>query len=334
MMMSLNRLSKPGSIALLLLFMVFACSKNAGTGSDIGPVTVKAAISKDKITIGDKVDFHLLIETKGDIKHNPVDLSPYLQAFEIKDHVQKGPDKKWGKTVTEYRLVLTTFTTGNYEIPEIAVRYLDKDSVEKEVKSNKIILVVEPVKSNPNDKDDVRDIKAPLTIPHSFWFWLFTVIIPLLAIGAYLLVRYLRSRNVNKIMEDAQPKRPAHEIAYERLIKLKVLKLVEEGKVREHYYLLSEIIRGYLESRFKLPVVERTTSEAYKEILDSGKMKRKEVTIVKDFLEECDLVKFAKAIPEAAKIEEDYETGTSIVDMTKPAPVVLEPEFKSGGAKV
>ncbi|OGF44243.1 MAG: hypothetical protein A2452_05550 [Candidatus Firestonebacteria bacterium RIFOXYC2_FULL_39_67] len=333
MKMSLNRLSKPAVISILIFFTGFACSKSANTGSVAEPVTARATISKDKINIGDKVDFRLLIEAKGDIKQSPVDLSLYLQAFEIKDHIQKGPEKRWGKTVTEYRLVLTTFTTGNYEIPEISVKYTDKDSLEKEVKSNKIILVVEPVKSNPNDKDDIRDVKKPLTIPHSFWFWLFTVILPLIAIAAFFLVKYLKSGNVSKIMEKAEPARPPHETAYERLSKLKELKLVEEGKIREHYYILSEIIRGYLEARYELPVVERTTSEAYKEMLDSGKIKRKEVTIVKDFLEECDLVKFAKVIPESTKIEEDYGMGISIVDMTKVIPVI--PELSTGGgAKV
>lgn len=326
-----NRLSKPGYIFILLLFAGFACSKNAGTGST-EPVSAKATVSKDKITIGDKVDFHLVIEAKKDVKLRPVDLSQYLQAFEIKDHTQKGPDKKWGKAVTEYRLVMATFTTGNYEIPEIAVTYTDKDGAEKEVKSNKIILVVESVKSNPNDKDDVRALKPPETIPRSFWFWLFTVILPVSAVAGYLIYRYIKSRNIAKVMEKAEPLRPPHETAFERLAKLKELKLPEEGKVREHYYILSEIIREYLEARFELPVVERTTAEAYKELTASGKLKRAEATVIKDFLEECDLVKFAKAIPAIEKISEDYNSGVDIVDRTKVIPEPVTAEL-AGGAK-
>ncbi|MFH1073598.1 MAG: hypothetical protein V1752_00775 [Candidatus Firestonebacteria bacterium] len=328
-----NRLSKPAVTLILVVFAGFACSRNANTAAVTEPVTVKATISKDKITIGDKVDFRLLIEAKGDVKQSPVDLSPYLQAFEIKDHVQKGPEKKWGKFITEYRLVLTTFTSGNYEIPEISVKYTDKGGAEKEVKSGKIILVVEPVKSNPGDKDDVRDIKPPLTLPHSFWFWLFTVILPLAAIGTFFLIRYLKSGNVSRVMEKTELKRPPHETAYERLAKLKELNLVEQGKIREHYYILSEIIRVYLEARYELPVVERTTSEAYKEMLASKKLKRKEATIVKDFLEECDLVKFAKAVPEAVKIDADYVTGASIIDMTKVLPAIPD-TAANGGVKI
>ena len=57
MMMSLNRLSKPVIITLAILFAGFACSKSANNPSTAAPVTVKATISKDKITIGDKVEF-------------------------------------------------------------------------------------------------------------------------------------------------------------------------------------------------------------------------------------------------------------------------------------
>ena len=147
-----------------------------------------------------------------------------------------------------------------------------------------------------------------------------------------MVLRHLRARNSGNILINSEPARPPHEIAYERLSKLKELKLIEQEKIKEHYYLLSEIIRGYLEARFELPIVERTTSEAYKEMVGSAKLKRKEVTLIKDFLEECDLVKFAKMLPEAKEIDSDFEKGVSIVDLTKfiPQPVVT-PGMGQGG---
>ncbi|MEI7904454.1 MAG: hypothetical protein WCI43_03450, partial [Candidatus Firestonebacteria bacterium] len=256
-----------------------------------------------------------------------------LSSFEIKDHIQKGPYKNWGKTKLEYNLVLTTFTTGNYEIPEIKVKYTDADGTEKEAATTGLVLQVESVKSGPEDKDDIRDIKPPLTLPLSFWFWFFTLILPALAAAGYFLYRYLSSKRQEKIMGKPEPSRPPHEVAYERLNKLKELKLIEQEKVKEHYLLLSEIIRSYLEARFEIPVVERTTSEAYAELMDSGKLKRKEVTLVKDFLEECDLVKFAKMIPEYAKTDADYAAGVSIVDLTRFVPPPPEPAA-TGGAQL
>ena len=321
----LNRLSKRVTLLLILAGIAFS--------ADAGPVTVKASLSKDRITIGDKVDFTLLIKGKNGVKLSPIDPSSYFQAFEVKDHVQKGPYKSWwGGSLLEYRLVLTTFTTGDYIIPRISVKYTEKDGAEKEVLSPGLVLHVEPVKTSPEDKDDVREIKPPVTLPHSFWFWFFTVIVPLLFLGAYFLVSYLRARKKGDIMVNTEPARPPHEIAYERLNKLRELKLVEQAKIREHYYLLSEIIRGYLEARYELPIVERTTSEAYKELLASAKLKRKEVTVIRDFLEECDLVKFARMLPESNEIEKDFSRGVSIVDLTKIVSAPALPAPDQGGA--
>ncbi len=323
---SLSRLNRAAVLLIVLAGIAFSAVPA------VSPVTVKATLSKDKITIGDKVDFQLLIKGKGELKFLPIDPSSYFQTFEVKEHLQKGPYKSWGRTILEYRLVLTTFTTGDYVIPSILVKYTEKDGTEKEARSEELVLHVEPVKTNPDDKDDVREIKPPITLPHSFLFWLFTVILPLLALGTFFLVRHLRARNSGNILINSEPARPPHEIAYERLSKLKELKLIEQEKIKEHYYLLSEIIRGYLEARFELPIVERTTSEAYKEMVGSAKLKRKEVTLIKDFLEECDLVKFAKMLPEAKEIDSDFEKGVSIVDLTKfiPQPVVT-PGMGQGG---
>jgi len=316
MRMFLRLLSKI-VLALLLSTLAF--------GAERAPVSVKVSLSRDKITIGDKVSFHLAAEGRGDVKFAPVDLSSYFGAFEVKDHIQKGPYKSWGKTKLVYDLVITTFTTGDYEIPEINVTYTDKDGTEKSVSSPKLILRVEPVKPGPDDKDDVRDIKPPLTIPHSFWFWLFTVILPLLAAGGFFLYELLKAKKQGGVFSPVEPARPAHEVAFERLEKLKGLQLVEQGKVREHYYLLSEIIRSYLEARFELPIVERTTSEAYAELRNSGKIKRSEITDIKAFLEECDLVKFARLVPESEKIENDFLTGVNIVETTKYVPPAQAP---------
>ena len=301
-------------------------------GAETAPVSVKVSLSKDKITIGDKVNFHLLAEGKGDVKFGPVDLSSYFGAFEVKDHIQKGPYKSWGKTKLEYDLVITTFTTGDYEIPEINISYTDKDGTEKSVSTAKLILRVEPVKPGPNDKDDVRDIKPPLTIPHSFWFWFFCVILFLVPVLGFFLYDLFYRRKAGNVLSQTESSRPAHELALERLEKLKGLQLVEQGKVREYYYFLSEIIRSYLEARFELPIVERTTSEAYAELRNSGKIKRAEITDIKAFLEECDLVKFARVVPESEKIENDYLTGVKIVETTKFVPPVPEITSAKGGA--
>lgn len=303
--------SKTNNVFLFLIsFVSLVFSSNE-------PISVNTTVSKNKITIGDKINFSLKIENDKNIELLPLDLSPYFKAFEIKDHNVIGPKKGWKRTTTEYKLILTTFTTGTYIIPEISIKYKDKSGVEKQTNSKKIYINVESVQPSSSDKDDIRDIKPPEKIGYSAVFYIILAMIPLIALSIYLLIRYLKNRNISKIMEETKPDRPAHEIAYERLKKLEELDLLKEGKIKEYYIILSEVIRSYLESRFKIPVIERTTLETYKEMKESKRIKIKELSLIKDFLEESDLVKFAKYVPGENMIKNDFEVALNIVDLTK-----------------
>ena len=299
---------------LFILFLIFMYVPKADASE---PVIIKASVDKNKITIGDKVIFLLKVSANKDIELLPLDLSTYFKAFEIKEHSQEGPKASWGKTKLEYKLVLTTFTTGTYEISPILVKYKLKTGEEKEIKSEKINIQVESIKPDPKDKDDIRDIKPPQSLNRQFIFYAVIVLVLLVVTGVFFLVRYLKNKNINKVMETAEPERSAHVIAYERLKKLGELNLVKEGKIKEYYIILSEIIRSYLEKRFNVPVVERTTSEAFRELKSVRKISRDDIGIIKGFLEESDLVKFAKYIPEENAINGDYQTAVGIVDKTK-----------------
>ncbi|MBU1933012.1 MAG: hypothetical protein KKC66_03830, partial [Candidatus Omnitrophica bacterium] len=61
---------------------------------------------------------------------------------------------------------------------------------------------------------------------------------------------------------------------------------------------------------------DRTTWELYREMREK-KIQKRSVDRIKDFLEDCDLVKFAKYIPEQKEIETAYTSAKEIVEVTK-----------------
>ena len=69
-----------------------------------------------------------------------------------------------------------------------------------------------------------------------------------------------------------------------------------EGEVKEYHIQASEIVRRYLEGRYEVSALELTSYEVLERLraLDLG-----EETLVAlgGFLEDCDLVKFAKHVP-------------------------------------
>jgi hypothetical protein len=129
-------------------------------------------------------------------------------------------------------------------------------------------------------------------------------------------MRFYRKKKIGDIFTEEGLPRPPDEVAYERLEKLQAMNLLKEGKIKEYYVIISEIIRKYLEARYKITVLDKTTYELYCEMRRVS-VDKKHISLIKEFLEECDLVKFAKYSPDEATISKDYETARRIIDITK-----------------
>lgn len=288
-------------------------------------VVLRATVDKNKITIGDRIVYRVELKYNPKIKIAFPNIAGQLSAFEIKDYKIEGPNKIWWKMFLRQRYLISTFTTGEYTIPPVTVDYWDEKGEKKQISSDKIAVFVESVKPKPTDKEDIRDIKSPVYLYHSFWFYFFLIFIPFLAGAAFLGYRYYRQRKALDILKENTPSRPPEEIARERLAKLKELNLPAQARVKEYYIILSEIVRQYLAARFRIPVIDRTTNELYLEMRETN-IDKKHCQSVKSFLEQCDLVKFAKYITDAETSEQDFFAAEKIVEITTPAPAP-EPEL-------
>jgi hypothetical protein len=90
-------------------------------------------------------------------------------------------------------------------------------------------------------------------------------------------------------------RRPAHEVALERLEALLAEGLLQKGEVPPFVQrLMDEVLRTYLEDRFDAPAGKRTTRELCEDLLGLS-APGLDVAGVRRILEAADLVKFAKA---------------------------------------
>ena len=88
---------------------------------------------------------------------------------------------------------------------------------------------------------------------------------------------------------------------------------------------MSDILRTYLAGRFEVGAMEMTTDEiadALREVDIEHKSKMDLLSVLHD----ADLVKFAKATPEASENELAYDKAFYFVENTKPVEVVEEEE--------
>ncbi len=72
------------------------------------------------------------------------------------------------------------------------------------------------------------------------------------------------------------------------------LDLPESDQVERYHTLYSEVIRQYLEKRFQLRASRQTTSEFFQAMGSSSLLNSFQQEVLKEFLERCDLAKFAQ----------------------------------------
>jgi transglutaminase-like putative cysteine protease len=168
---------------------------------------------------------------------------------------------------------------------------------------------------------DIRDIKGPVGLYNLTYLYVVLAIIAVIIL-IVLIVRFLKKRR--RPQETFTPPRPAHEIAYEALKELMNRDYLRTGKVREYYFELSDIVRHYIEDRFQMKAPEMTTEEFLATLKYSGVLNNEQKGDVRDFLSHCDMVKFAKYLPDQREIELSYESAKKLVDGTKETAVQEE----------
>jgi hypothetical protein len=211
---------------------------------------------------------------------------------------------------------LTAFELGDLELPAISVSVVEQDGTEAVLTTS--VFVVSVTSVGLDESGDIRDIKGPLEIPRN-WLLLLPRLAGALAIGvlAYWLYRRLWGRMVP---EDravaAATERPAHEVAYEALARLEAKGLLEKGEIKTYVIEASEIVRRYVEGRYHVDALEMATYEVADGLREAGVAL--DVRLLFDrFLGDCDLVKFAKWVPEMTVCREFVPRASEIVDRTR-----------------
>ena len=133
--------------------------------------------------------------------------------------------------------------------------------------------------------EDIRDIRGPKFI---FPPWLLSAVIAgaiLLAFGAWGLWRWLRRRRQPRVLLP-------FEIALQRLEEMRAL--MQPDDAREFSIAVSDVVRRYIEERFSVTATHRTTEEFLHDLLESSHAPlARHRALLSEFLQQCDLVKFA-----------------------------------------
>ena len=294
------------AIALLL------AGAAARAQSDVPQVT--AHIQPDSVMIGDRFD--LVVDVEKDLVQvvqfpefedkpgNPIELH---KEYPIDTLEREGTDVNLNDFVYADKNIVDTLWARDSLYLEVATFQIDSTS------------------------QSIYDVKPQWNLPFRFGEvsgyaqWGALALVLLLA-AAYALKRYLESRG--KRLGDLfrpSPPQPPHVVAIKALEALHHQKLWQNNKHKQYYSALTDILRTYVAARWGFGAMEMTSDEIIEamraeELPDKARM---DLTAI---LRDADLVKFAKATPDAEQNEADYLKAYYFVEETKVAEAEEETE--------
>lgn len=280
-------------------------------------VSALASVDSGNYLVGDYINYTLEVRADENIQIITPFIRDSLKKVEVIKELEPVLTEENGNHSTTFGFIISYYDSASITIPPIAIRYKSQgDSDEKIVQSNPVTFTVNtlPVQQQA----DIKDVKQPITIPLDWKFILLIVLIVgiILLAGFYFYRRYKKKKSEEPVKKKII-RIPAHVRALSALDKLDSEQLWQKGKVKEYHSNITGIIRGYFEERFKLPALELTTSE---QMLQLRRVSSAENILAEtdQFLNNADLVKFAKFIPLPSVNEEMMKQAIDIVSKTIP----------------
>jgi hypothetical protein len=176
---------------------------------------------------------------------------------------------------------------------------------------------------------DVKDIKEPRRAWPLLWPWL------LLAAALAGLWYWNKRRAGMRLHAQAAAgpladARTPEEIAESELAALAASNAWAEGRHKEFYGTLTEILRRYLERRYAFCATRETTTEIHRR-LRQREFDRHLLTLFKDLFDRADLVKFSKIPAQARWGDSDLAAARRLLRETSPKDMAVAAEPPAGG---
>jgi hypothetical protein len=303
---------------LLLVLMADPLRGQLPPPSPGGP-RIHMAVDTARVTVGDRIRLRVAVDHPPDsrvIWPDSLNLGP----FQVLD-AQVGPTQEGGGVArSTLTLTLAAFELGDLEIPGFQVEVMDPQGGSEALETDPYGIRVESV--GLDEGGDIREIKGPLRLPRGLGgMLLLAFVVGLAALLAWILHRrWKRKRGGLAEAPSGPPPRPPHEVALEALARLEASPLLERGEVKDYHIQVSEILRVYVEGRFRVPALEMTTWDVTRGLQRVG-LEDPLLGDFRRFLDRCDLVKFAKHRPESEESRAVLADGRRFVEETIPGSV-------------
>ena len=210
----------------------------------------------------------------------------------------------WGVTCNLQPIKTGTLEGGSVDI------FFTPSRTEKDTNSVSEIPAVKVV-SLLNEGEGTHVSSLPLVetgkaAPPAWLYWLGMSVLGILVLGVLLAV-FLNHDGENMEAIAVNPDEDAHD-------KLETLRAELPLKAEHFFVRLTDIVREYLEDKFRVRATEQATAEFLRDINESSFLTDEQKTQLTDVLKAADLVKFARADTSREQMEEALQKAEQLVE--------------------
>jgi len=296
----------------IALFLSVGCARSERDGVPLREAfDITITISTNSITIGDPLHARVHIAVPRDMT---VQFPPVDSAWVVRDQQEQRRVLSDELDLIDVTYQLTSFSTGGFQLFTNQIQIIDANGLEQ---TRSVPEHFVHIRSLLGEQDDVRPLRPVMDWPGRIPRW-----IPVFAgvALAALVLAWLVQHLLNKprTWTQAAPPPPPHQVALNALAFLWSKGWIEEALIEPFFVELSTITRTYIEHRFGLRAPEQTTEEFIREATQSNLLATAHQELVARFLEQCDLVKFAKYRPDADTMRAAFAAAERLVRDTAP----------------
>jgi len=292
---------------------------------------VKAFTDTTAYMIGDHIKLHYIIEHEKGLSFADPSFRDSISNIDVIGITAPEVKEDNNKVITKFDVILSRYDSSDIRIPPVTFyywkgekkdrasflmeKYSEQDTTVKSAQSNEVFFRVDAVKVNV--QEDIKDIKQPLTLPPDWRLILLYVFIASLLLAAVIYLYFKLKRRREALASTRKIYIPPHVAALSSLNELEKKNLWQKGQIKEFHSEVTGIIRNYFEKRFGFPSLEITTGETL-ELLDKTEGTKEIINDAEVFLNNADLVKFAKFVPMNDVNEMMMKKAYLIVERTVP----------------
>jgi disulfide bond formation protein DsbB len=275
----------------------------------------KITLEPEKVRLGEEVTATLLLKCPWHRKITEAVAQP-AQGTSLCDEPQiKRQSLHWGYSIEAVKVKFKSYRTGNIPAGKLNVSFNRYDDKTTDLNGD---FIIPPFKCVPLSLKKTQNIviadaiKPPKKINKANT-WLLIGIAVLVIILIVILI-FQRRKKVKKIVL------PSWAIALNDLHNLR--DSIKSGKIslNNGFINLTDIVRGYLEKRFKLPASKQTTEEFLNQMNQKdGPLPEIQRPFLQEFMQAAELVKFAKLPPDESMLNKAMGKAETLVNETRPS---------------